>query len=76
MLPTINYLLIALDAHMFSDDGYEPGTNDQSPSAAGPGPGTHSFWASGPGPGSISFMAEHMCLKCNQQPINRHYTNM
>ena len=46
----IDCLLIALDAHMFSHNGYEPGTKDQGPKAAGPGPGGPQLL--GPGPWS------------------------
>ena len=35
----IDWLLIALDAHMFNHNGYGPGTRAQGPKAAGPGPG-------------------------------------
>ena len=35
----IDCLFIALDAHMFSHNGYGPGTRSQGPKAAGPGPG-------------------------------------
>ena len=35
----IDCLLVALDAHIFSHNGYGPGTKDQGPEAAGPGPG-------------------------------------
>ena len=34
----IDCLLIALDAHMFSHNGYGPRTKDQGSKAAGPGP--------------------------------------
>ena len=46
----IDCLLIALDAHMFSHNGYGPGTRAQGPKAAGPGPGRPQLL--GPGPGS------------------------
>ena len=64
-MPT-DCLLIALDAHMFSHNGYGPGTRTQGPKAAGPGPGDLSFWALCPVPGPVSIMAEHMCIKGNQ----------
>ena len=35
---SIDCLLIALDARMFSHNVYGPGTKDQGPKAAGPGP--------------------------------------
>ena len=34
----IDCLLIALDAHTFSHNGYGPETKDQGPKGAGPGP--------------------------------------
>ena len=60
----IELLLIALDAHMFSHDGYGPGTRAQK--LLGRDLGDRSFWALGPDPGLISMMAEHMCIKGNQ----------
>ena len=67
----IDCLLIALDAHMFSHNGYVPGTKDkesttQVVAGPGPGPGAAAPWALGLGPGPISVMAEHMCIKGNQ----------
>ena len=62
----VDCLLIAPDAHMFSHNGYGPGTKDQGTKAAGPGPGARSFWARGLGPGPIPIMPEHMCIKGNQ----------
>ena len=59
----IDCLLIALDAHMFSHDGYGPGTKAQG--AAAPGPGPAAPWALVLGPGPISIMAEHVCIKGN-----------
>ena len=41
-------LLIALDAHMFSHNGYGPGTKDQGPKATGPGPGGPQLLGLGP----------------------------
>ena len=38
----IDCLLITLDAHMFSHNGYGPGTKDRGPKAAGPGPAAFS----------------------------------
>ena len=45
----IDCLLIALDAHMFSHSGYEPGSRAQGPKAAGPGPGGPQLLGLGPG---------------------------
>ena len=36
LLLPIDCLSIAFDAHMFSHNGYGPGTKDQGPKAAGP----------------------------------------
>ena len=63
MLP-IDCLLIALDAHMFSHNGYVLGTKAQG--AVGRGLGDPAAWALGLGPGPISIMAEPMCIKGNQ----------
>ena len=60
----IDCLLIALDAHMLSHNGYGPETKAQK--LLGRGLGARSFWALGLGPGPISIMAEHMCIKGNQ----------
>ena len=46
----IDCLLIALDPHMFSHNGYGPGIRTQGPEAAGLGPGGPQLL--GPGPGS------------------------
>ena len=60
----IDCLLIALDAHIFSHNGYGP--KAQRAAAPGPGPGPAAPWALGLGPGPISIKAEHMCIKGNQ----------
>ena len=63
----INYidcLLIALDAHMFSHNGYGPGTKAQGPRSWVPQAPAHSSLGLGPGP--ISIMVEHMCIEGNQ----------
>ena len=63
ILSVLYYLLIALDAHMFSDNGNVPRTRPQK--LGPPGPGTQQL-----GPWSrASIMAEHMCIKGNQQAI-------
>lgn len=36
---SLGCLWIDLDRHMFSQDGYGPGTKNQGPKTAGPGPG-------------------------------------
>ena len=62
----IDCLLIALDANMFSHNGYGPGTRTQGPKAAGPGPGGPQLLGPGPGSRAHNIMAEHMCIKGNQ----------
>ena len=71
LLIAIDCLLVALDAHMFSHNGYGPGTKDQCPKAAEPGPAGSQLWALGPGPGLVFIMGEHIRIKGNQQTINR-----
>ena len=61
---SIDCLLIALDAHMFSHNGYGPGTKGQG--AVGQDLGDPTPWALDLGPGPISIMAAHMCIKGNQ----------
>ncbi len=51
-LPVIYSLLVALDAHMFSHNGYRPRTNAQGPRSCGPGPGTRPSSSLGLGPWS------------------------
>ena len=46
----IDCLLVGLDAHMFSHNGYGPETRTQGPKVAGPGPGGPQLL--GPGPGA------------------------
>ena len=58
----IDWLLIALDAHMISHNGYGPGDHK----LLGRGLGARSFWTPGLGPGPISITAEHMCITANQ----------
>ena len=60
----IDCLLIALDAHMFSHNGYGPRL--RAPKLLGRDLGDRSFWALGPGPGPIPIMAEHMGIKGNR----------
>ena len=62
----IDCLLIARDAHMFSHNGYGPGTRAQGPKAAVPQVPAQQLLGPGFGPGPISIMAEHMCIKGNQ----------
>ena len=62
----IDCLLIALDAHMFSHNGYGPGTRAQGPKAAVPQVPAQQLLDLGPGPGPISIMAEHMDIKGNR----------
>ena len=42
------WLPIALDAHMFSRNGYGPGSKDHGPGSCGPGPGGPSSVGLGP----------------------------
>ena len=61
----MNCPLIALDAHIFRNNGYGPGTKGQGP-AADRGKGARSFWDLALGPGPMAAMAEHMCINGNQ----------
>ena len=70
----IDCLLIALDANMFSHNGYGPGTLDPGPKAAVPQVPAQQLLGPGPGFRVISIMAEHMCIKSNQWAINKQYT--
>ena len=50
-----------------------PGPRTKAQKLLGRDLGARSFWPLGPGPGPISIMAEHMCIKGNQQAINCKY---
>ena len=60
--------LIAPDEHMFGHSGYGRRTRTKAHGLAGLGPGGPTApWGLVFGPGSISIVAEHICIKGNQQ---------
>ena len=66
----VDCLLIALDAHMFSHNGYGPRTKDQGLKAAGSGalgPAAFGPWALVPGPYPLWLNI------CASRAINRQY---
>ena len=67
----IDCLLIALDTHMFSHNGYSPGARTKAQKLLGRGLGARSFWAVGLGPAFVYIMAAHVCIKGNHAATDR-----